>query len=85
MCRCTNFVMAALIIVFSFWQVAYFKWIIVAGAVIILIGELYMLKEEGCSCGFYGKKTGGKIFEDIKKGRVQKVPSRKEVRETIEK
>lgn len=90
MCKRTNSVAAALIIIFSFWQVTASRWLIILSAIVILADSLYSLKREGCFCSFcdmcnFNSKTGGEIFSSVKRGKKPKVPSETEVRETLKK
>ena len=68
--------LAIVILVFSFWQITYSKWIIVVAAAIILLKSIYWLIKEG-SWG----KTGEEIF--VEKNLKSDLPSKDEVKEVM--
>lgn len=86
--KCLNSLLAALIVIFSFWQISASKWIIIIAAVVILIRSIIELVMEGCSgncyigpCGTSGHKTGEEIFLD--KSPKSEMPSKGEVKEVM--
>jgi len=86
-CKCFNLILAAIIIVFSFWQISASMIIIISAAALILVMEVLSLVKEGCSCHgascCMGHKTGEEIFVD--KNPKSDLPSKTEVKEVIEK
>ncbi|MDA3836531.1 MAG: hypothetical protein PF542_02820 [Nanoarchaeota archaeon] len=85
MCRkCGNTFLAAIIILFSFWQLAFSKWIIVVAAAIIMINEGMVLVKYGCSActchtgsDFIMEKTDEELHEGPTKEEVKEVMKRK--------
>lgn len=83
-CKCFNSFFAVLILVFSFWQVAFSKWIIVGSAALILIEAIWTLSKEGCCCGscsIGGHKTGEELF--VEKEEKSDLPSKDEIKEVM--
>jgi len=85
-CKYCNVLLAALILVFSFLDVIYSREIVAILALILLVKEVYFLstgKTFISVCPFCKKDLTKEIFDSIPKGRVNKVPSRKEVSEVL--
>ena len=74
-----------MVLVFSFWQLSYSKWIIIIAAGLIFLFEIFRLFKSGCegNC-FGGCKTGSELI--MEKGKpVKSKPSKEEVVETLKK
>jgi hypothetical protein len=85
-CGCSGIFLAVVILVFSFWQITYSKWIIVVAAALIFLKGIAYVAKEGCSCmgktccGF-DHKTGEELF--VEKNPKSDLPSKTEIKEVV--
>ena len=78
-CGCSSIFLAAVILVFSFWEVVASKWIIIIAAALILLKGIIYLSKHGCTCRI--GKTGEEIF--VEKNPKSDLPSKDEVKEVM--
>lgn len=81
--------LSAVILLFSFWWIEASRWIIIVSAAIIFVWEIILLSSEGCSGygsnGLFRERTGAELFMEKSDDELHEGPSRKEVRETLNK
>ena len=88
-CTCSGVFLAAVILVFSFWEIDASKWIIVVAAALIFLKGIAFLAKSGCNCikgsccGIGDKKTGSKLMMEKTDEELHEGPSRKELKEVM--
>lgn len=67
MCKWCELVIAVIVLVFSFWQTSFSKWVIVAAAVLLALHSFMNCK--CCSCGCCGESCETEMKKPMKKKR----------------
>ncbi len=85
---CSDVFLAAVILVFSFWQITASRCVIIVAAALIFLKGIVYLSKYGCTCigktcrGLGGHKIGSELMMEKSKP-IKPEPSKQEIKEVL--